>query len=159
MIPRTSSENRIYLPMALCDNDVIAGDTIILPEAGLYHFGVLNSLFHMAWMRVVCGRLELRYRYSSTLVYNNFIWPQPTDAQKQHIETCAQRVLDARAAHPGATLAALYDPGKLPANVRDAHHALDAAVEAAYGVNFGGDEEKITAHLFQLYAAATKTNA
>ena len=157
MIPRTSSENRIYLPMALYDSDVIAGDTIILPEAGLYHFGVLNSLFHMAWMRVVCGRLELRYRYSSTLAYNNFIWPQPSDAQKQHIETCAQRVLDARAAHPGATLAALYDPDKMPQNLRDAHHALDAAVEAAYGVNFGGDEEKITAHLFQLYAAATKT--
>ena len=89
------------------------------------------------------------------VVYNNFIWPQANDAQKQHIERCAQAVLDARAAHPGATLAQLYDPDKMPANLREAHHALDAAVEAAYGVNFNGDEERITAHLFQLYAQAT----
>ena len=160
LVPQVSSERRQYIPIGFMTPDVIASNLVfVIPDADLYHFGVLSSQCHNAWMRVVAGRLKSDYRYGGDLVYNNFIWPQPTDAQRQHIETCAQAVLDARAAHPGATLAQLYDPDKMPANLREAHHALDAAVETAYGVQFGGDEEKITAHLFQLYAAATKTNA
>lgn len=157
IIPLTSSEQRKYIPIGFMTPDVIASNLVfVVPDANLYHFGILSSLFHNAWMRRVCSRLKSDYRYSSNVVYNNFIWPNPNDAQKQHIEQCAQAVLDARAAHPGATLAALYDPDKMPANLRDAHRQLDAAVEAAYGVNFKGDEEKIVAHLFQLYAAATQ---
>ena len=157
LLPMTSSEHRFYLPIGYMDKiNVASNAAFVVPDATIYHFGILTSLVHNAWMRTVCGRLESRYRYSKEIVYNCFPWPNPTDAQKQHIEQCAQAVLDARAAHPGATLAQLYDPDKMPANLRAAHHALDAAVEAAYGVDFGGDEERITAHLFQLYAAATR---
>ncbi|MBR6975860.1 MAG: class I SAM-dependent DNA methyltransferase, partial [Ottowia sp.] len=156
LIPKVSSERRKYIPLGFIEPDTLCSDLVFLAaNASLYHFGVLHSQFHNAWVRTVCGRLKSDYRYSGSVVYNNFIWPQANDAQKQHIEQCAQAVLDARAAHPGATLAQLYDPDKMPANLRDAHHALDAAVEAAYGVNFEGDEEKIVAHLFQLYAQAT----
>ena len=103
-------------------------------------------------MRVVAGRLKSDYRYSVDLVYNTFPWPDPTEAQRTEIERLAQAVLDARDAHPGKSLADLYDPDKMPADLLAAHHALDAAVEAAYGVGFQGDEEKIVAHLFGLYA-------
>ena len=127
----------------------------MIPDADIYLFGILMSQFHNAWVRAVAGRFGPSLRYANTICYNTFPFPNPNDAQKQHIEHCAQAVLDARAAHPGATLAQLYDPDKMPANLREAHHALDAAVEAAYGVDFKGDEERITAHLFQLYAQAT----
>ena len=103
-------------------------------------------------MAQVCGRLKSDFNYSNTIVYNNFIWPDPSPERRAAIERCAQGVLDARGAHPGATLAELYDPDKMPADLLAAHKALDAAVEAAYGVDFGGDEEKIVAHLFKLYA-------
>ena len=119
-------------------------------------------------MRVVAGRLKSDYSYGNTIVYNNFIWlgvtketiNQPVETlvpteQRSSIEQCAQAVLDAREAHPGATLADLYDPEKMPADLLTAHKALDAAVEAAYGVGFNGDEEKIVAHLFKLYAEIT----
>ena len=157
VIPEVSSERRFYVPLGFISPDVICSNKVrLIPDATLYHFGVLHSQFNNAWLRAVGGRLKSDYDYSIKIVYNNFIWPNPNDAQRQHIETCAQNVLDARAAHPGATLAQLYDPDKMPANLRAAHHALDAAVEAAYGVDFGGDEEKITAHLFQLSAADTR---
>ncbi|MBQ6657603.1 MAG: class I SAM-dependent DNA methyltransferase, partial [Ottowia sp.] len=157
VIPEVSSERRFYVPLGFISSDIICSNKLrLIPDATLYHFGVLHSQFNNAWLRAVGGRLKSDYDYSIKIVYNNFIWPQANDAQKQHIEQCAQAVLDARAAHPGATLAQLYDPEKMPANLREAHHALDAAVEAAYGVNFNGDEERITAHLFQLYAAATQ---
>lgn len=156
LIPKVSSERRFYIPLGFIEKDTLCSDLVFLAKnATLYHFGILHSQFHNAWVRTVCGRLKSDYRYSGGVVYNNFIWPTPNDAQKQHIEHCAKAVLDARAAHPGATLAQLYDPDKMPAELREAHHALDAAVEAAYGVNFEGDEEKIVAHLFQLYAQAT----
>ncbi len=107
-------------------------------------------------MRAVCGRLEMRYSYSNTIVYNNFVWPDPNDEQKSNIETCAKAVLDARNNHSYASLATLYDPDTMSTDLLKAHLELDAAVEAAYGVDFHGDEEKIVAHLFMLYDEATR---
>ncbi|MDY6112372.1 MAG: DNA methyltransferase, partial [Ellagibacter isourolithinifaciens] len=153
IIPRHSAERREYIPMGFLPADSLCGDSaLMIPNAALYHYGVLQSRFHNAWMRTVCGRLKSDYRYSAGVVYNNFVWPDPTESQRAEIEARAQAVLDARDAHPGKSLADLYDPDKMPADLLAAHHALDAAVEAAYGVGFQGDEEKIVAHLFELYA-------
>ena len=160
VIPSVSSERRRYVPMDICDPIVVATNLVsIVPGASMYQFGVLESQFHNAWMRAVAGRLESRYRYAPKTVYNTFPWPEPDDAQRARIEGCAQAVLDARAAHPDATLADMYDPDNdfLFADLMAAHAALDAAVEAAYGVDFGGDEERIVAHLFKLYAQKTAT--
>ena len=156
LIPKVSSERRRYIPLGFIEPNTLCSDLVFLAaNVTLYHFGVLHSQFHNAWVRTVCGRLKSDYRYSGGVVYNNFIWPQPSEAQRRQIETCAQAVLDARAEHPDATLARLYDPDNMPANLRAAHQRLDAAVEAAYGVDFGGDEERIVEHLFTLYAAAS----
>ena len=153
IIPRHSAERREYIPMGFLPADILCGDSaLMMPNATLYHYGVLQSQFHNAWMRTVCGRLKSDYRYSVGVVYNNFVWPDPTEAQRAEIEARAQAVLDARDVHPGKSLADLYDPDKMPADMLAAHHALDAAVEVAYGVGFQGDEEKIVAHLFGLYA-------
>jgi hypothetical protein len=135
----------------------------------LYIFGVLLSQFHNAWMRVVCGRIKSDYRYASDIVYNNFPWPGVTkDILAQPVEDCvpietrilienyAQAILDVRDAHDGKSLADLYDPEKIPSDLKAAHEKLDAAVEAAYGVNFDGDEEKIVAYLFKKYAELTE---
>ena len=139
-------------PDVLCSNKVK-----LIPDATLYHFGVLQSLFHHAWMRQVSGYMrDAGYNYSSGIVYNNFIWPDPTPRQRAEIETCAQAVLDARDNHPGKTLSILYDPDKMPTDLAAAHKALDVAVEAAYGVNYGGNEKLIVAHLFDLHAEKTK---
>lgn len=150
LVPRTSSERREYIPMGFIPADTIAGDTIILPGATVYHFGMLTSSMHMAWMRLLTGRLEMRYRYSPNLVYNTFPWPMPTEEQKALIEACAQAVLDARAQYPDCSLADLYDPLTMPAELRKAHRELDAAVEKAYGRKFKDDAERV-AHLFELY--------
>lgn len=125
----------------------------------LYHFGILTSSMHMAWVRHVCGRLESRYRYSKDIVYNNYPWPRAiTDKQREAIEKKARGVLDARAAHPGASLADLYDPITMPPDLRRAHQALDRAVDAAYAADdperkkkkFTSDAERV-AFLFELY--------
>ena len=155
-VPKVSSGRRQYVPMGFVTNGMIPGDMLFsISDAGLYEFGVLMSQTHNAWMRNVAGRLKSDYRYNNTIVYNNFIWPEPSSKQIATIENCAQKVLDARDAHPGQSLADLYDPDFMPADLRAAHRALDAAVEAAYGVDFNGDEEKIVAHLFKLYAEKT----
>ena len=154
-VPRTSSQRRRYLPIGFMNPDVIASDSLsIVHDADLFLFGVMQSQVHNAWMRAVAGRLKSDYRYSGNVVYNNFVWPEPSDAQRGEIERCARAVLDARAAHPDATLADMYDPDNdfLFPDLMAAHRALDAAVEDAYGVDFGGDEERIVAHLFALYA-------
>lgn len=152
-IPLTSSERRKYLPIGFFGAGTVPSNaTSVIPDATAYHFGVLESQFHSAWMRTVAGRLKSDYRYSGDIVYNNFVWPDPTPEQRAAIESCAQGVLNAREAHPGATLADLYDPDKMPTDLLSAHKELDAAVEAAYDVDFNGDEEKIVAHLFKLYA-------
>ena len=161
LIPKVSSERRRYIPMGFISPETFCSDLVFLaPNATLYHYGVLQSQFHNAWMRTVCGRLESRYRYSAGVVYNNFVWPDPTDAQRTEVERCAQAVLDARRPYEeaGSTLADMYDPDNdfLYPDLIAAHKALDAAVETAYDVDFNGDEEKIVAHLFKLYAEKIK---
>ena len=131
-IPKVSSENRRYIPIDYIPQKVIAGDKIfMMPNAGMYHFGVLTSNVHMAWMRAVCGRLEMRYSYSNTIVYNNFPWPNPTPDQKQKIEQTAQGILDARALYPNSSLADLYDRLTMPPELRKAHNQNNAAVMKA----------------------------
>ncbi len=157
LFPRTSSERRRYLPIGFLPADVIAGDTIILPEATLYHFGVLTSNVHNAWMRVVCGRMKSDYRYSSTLVYNNFPWPTPTEEQKAKIEQTAQAILDARALYPDSSLADLYDELTMPVELRKAHQDNDRAVMQAYGFNVKTmTESQCVAQLFKMYQELTK---
>ena len=151
--PRTSSENRAYIPIGFISASTIAANDIqMVPEAGMYEFGILSSAMHMAWMRVTCGRLESRYRYSAKLTYNTFPWPQTqTDQQKQAIENAAQAVLDVRAKFPNASLADLYDPLTMPADLTKAHQKLDATVDAAYAKRkFTGDGDRV-AFLFELY--------
>lgn len=154
-VPAVSSGRRRYVPMGFVDNGMVPGNKLyFVPHASVYDFGILMSQFHNAWMRVVAGRLKSDYNYANTIVYNNFVWPEPDAARHAEVERCAQAVLDARSSYEGCTLAEMYDPDNeflYPALVR-AHRALDAAVEAAYGVDFGGDEEMIVAHLFELYA-------
>ena len=142
-------------PFQAGTDELISVSLYYVSNGTLYDFGIMPSKFHNAWMRTVAGRLKSDYRYSNTIVYNNFVWPDPTPEQRAAIERRAQGVLDARDAHPDATLADLYDPNEMPADLLAAHKALDAAVEAAYGVDFNGNEEKIVAHLFKLYAEST----
>ncbi len=153
MVPSTSSERRRYVPIGFLPPDIIASNAAtIVPNATLYHFGVLISNVHMAWMRAVCGRLEMRYRYSGSVVYNNFPWPSPTDAQKQKIEQTAQAILDARALYPNASLADLYDELTMPPELRRAHQANDRAVMLAYGFDVKTTTEtSCVAELMKLY--------
>lgn len=154
IVPRVSSENRRYIPMGFMDKDVICSDSnIMIPEITLYHFGVLESNVHMAWMRTVCGRLKSDYRYSNTIVYNNFPWPNPTDEQKAKIEHTAQAILDARALYPDSSLADLYDELTMPVELRKAHQDNDRAVMEAYGfpVKSSFTESQCVAELFKLY--------
>ena len=155
IVPRTTSENRKYIPMDFVKRDIIVGDsTQIIPNATIYEFGVLESIVHMAWMRATCGRLGTGYIYSSSIVYNNFIWPNPTPKQKEKIEQTAQEVLDARKLYPDSTLADLYDPNTMPAELTKAHEKLDKTVKAAYGNKGFGNEEEIVKSLMKLYKEA-----
>jgi hypothetical protein len=159
-IPEVSSENRNYIPIAYVSRDVICANTVqFIPGATRFHFGVLTSAMHMTWMRTVCGRLKSDYRYSNTLVYNNFPWPAPTDAQKAKVEEAAKQVLAARARHLPprglATLADLYDPATMPPELVTAHADLDRAVERCYRAEkFHADRERVE-HLFSLYEKLT----
>ena len=156
IIPRHSSENRRYMPLGFMGVDVIASDsTLIIPNATLYHFGILTSNMHMAWMRVVCGRLEMRYRYSKDIVYNNFPWPTITPEQEAEISRTAQAILDARNLYPDCSLADLYDEVTMPVELRRAHQANDRAVMRAYGLPITTSESEAVAHLFKLYEQLT----
>jgi hypothetical protein len=157
-IPKVTSENRRYVPIEYLKSDIIAGDKLFqMPYASLYHFGVLTSNVHMAWMRAVCGRLEMRYSYSNTIVYNNFPWPNPTDEQKQRIEQAAKAILDARTLYPDSSLADLYDELTMPVELRRAHQENDRAVMAAYGFNVKTmTESQCVGELFKLYKQLTK---
>lgn len=157
VIPKVSSERRKYVPMGYLGNDTIAGDKLfIIPDAEIYHFGVLTSNVHMAWMRAVCGRLKSDYSYSINVVYNNFSWPEPTPAQKAKIEQTAQAILDARANHPESSLADLYDDLAMPPDLRKAHQANDWAVMQAYGLPVKGTTEAdCVAILMQRYQELT----
>lgn len=159
-LPEVSSERRPFIPIAYLGTDILCGNKLrLVKDATLYHFGVLTSGMHMAWMRTVSGRLEMRYQYSVKITYNNFPWPSPTPAQKQAIEECAQAVLDAREAHKGSTLADLYDPLTMPANLAQAHRTLDRAVEKAYTRDiFETDADRVT-FLFKLYEQLTSALA
>lgn len=158
-VPEVSSESREYIPMAMVSKDVIASNTVqFIPAATLYHFGILTSAMHMAWMRQVAGRLKSDYRYSNTIVYNNYPWPEKiADEPREKIETLAQAVLDERAKHQagGATLADLYDPVTMPPGLAKAHAALDRAVDRAYRSAPFPTERARVEHLFGLYQTLT----
>ena len=154
LVPRVSSERRRYAPIGFINAGIVASDAVqIIPNATLYHFGVLTSNVHMAWMRVVCGRLKSDYRYSKEQVYNTFPWPNPTEAQKAKIEQTAQDILDVRAKYSGTSLADLYDEVTMPVDLRKAHQDNDRAVMQAYGfpVKSTFTESQCVAELFKLY--------
>lgn len=170
LVPRHSSERREFIPMGYVEPDVICGDAnMCIPDATLFHFGILSSTQHNAWVRAVCGRLESRYRYSAAIVYNNFPWPfcaagagadaAQRDKARAAIEQAAQAVLDARAQFPGSSLADLYDPLTMPPALLKAHQKLDAAVDRAYEQaggprRYASDAERV-AFLFTLYQRIT----
>ena len=155
-IPRVSSERRKYIPMAFLKENGIAGDSLsIVHGANLYHFGILTSRVHMAWVRIVAGRLKSDYRYSGDSVYNNFVWPSPSGKQKTKIESAAQKILDVREKFPDSSLANLYDPLTMPEELLKAHKANDAAVCEAYGWPKDIGESDIVAELFRLYKNMT----
>ena len=153
LVPKVSSERRHYIPLGFMEPNTIVSDLVfIIPHGTIFHFGVLSSAMHMAWVRGVCGRLKSDYRYSAGIVYNNFPWPpNPTEKQQQAIDAAAQGVLNARAQYPESPLADLYDPLTMPIDLVQAHRKLDAAVDAAYARRkFSGDSDRL-AYLFELY--------
>ena len=157
IIPLHTSETRRYIPIAFMPASVIASNACsIVPDAGVFHFAMLSSAMHMAWVRQVCGRIKSDFRYSSTLVYNNYPWPQsPTEKQTATVEAKAQAVLDARKAFPDSSLADLYDPVCMPPRLTKAHTALDRAVDACYRDKpFHSDRERVE-FLFELYEKLT----
>ena len=153
-IPRVSSERRSYIPMGFVDSDTVISDSCYqLPEASIFDFGILESRVHMTWMRTVCGRLKSDYRYSRDLCYNTFPWPEATAKQKEQIGNLATNVLVAREMHPEMTLAELYDPDKMPDDLKKAHQELDLAVDHLYRKKgFESDEDRLQ-HLFKRYEA------
>lgn len=163
LIPRVSSERRFYIPIGFMPAGNIASDAVqIVPYATLYHFGVLTSSVHMAWTRMVCGRLKSDYRYSKDIVYNNFPWPSPTEAQRRKIEQVARNILDARERYPDSSLADLYDDTTMPAELRQAHRQNDCAVMQAYGFSLSLSEKEVTERILELYerlTQSTRTNA
>lgn len=154
IIPSVSSEKRRYVPMGFIHKGTFASNLVLLvPNATPYHFGILESNVHMAWMRVVCGRLKSDYRYSKDVVYNNFPWPSPTAEQAEKIATTAQGILDARSHYPDSSLADLYNPNLMPYDLLEAHRANDRAVMAAYGFATRMTETECVSRLFDLYSA------
>ena len=166
LVPATSSENRKYIPLGFVEPDYVASNAAsYIDAADKFCFGILESNVHMAWMRAVCGRLEMRYRYSNTIVYNNFPWCNPTTEQKAKIEKTAQGILDARALYPDCSLADLYDELTMPPELRKAHQENDKAVMEAYGFRIKDEqtgkfrwltESETVARLMQMYQELTK---
>ncbi len=157
IVPSASSERRKYIPLGFLGEDTISTNlNLIIPDATIYHFGILTSNVHMAWMRAVCGRLKSDYRYSKDVVYNNFPWPTLTDAQKAKIEQTAQAILDARALYPDCSLADLYDEIAMPPELRKAHQQNDRAVMQAYGFDVATTTEtSCVAELMRMYQKLT----
>jgi hypothetical protein len=153
LVPKVSSERRNYVPLGFLPSSVVAnGSSLVIPDANTFHFGVLSSEMHMAWMRQLCGRMKSDYQYSATIIYNNLPWPQDvSDAKRAAVEEAAQGVLDARAAHPDATLADLYDPLSAPAGLARAHAKLDRAVDRCYRSQPFASERNRVEYLFTLY--------
>lgn len=158
VVPKVSSERRRYIPMGFMTPDIMASDLVfIIPNASLFHLGVLTSNVHMSWMRAVCGRLKSDYRYSKDVVYNNFPWPTPTEEQKAKIERTAQAILDARALYPDSSLADLYDEVTMPPELRKAHQENDKAVMRAYGFDIKTTTEtSCVAELMRRYQELTE---
>ena len=160
VVPSVSSETREYVPILFVGQETVCTNLVFLiPNATLYHFGVLTSSVHNAWMRAVCGRLEMRYRYSKDIVYNNFPWPEADEALRAAVEEKAQAILDARAQFPGASLADLYDPLAMPPALRKAHAALDRLLLKAYALPADTPEPDIVRTLLARYAALATTKA
>ncbi|MDZ4098074.1 MAG: DNA methyltransferase, partial [Methylophilaceae bacterium] len=156
IVPKVSSERRIYAPIGFMESSTIVYNTVqFIPNVGLNIFGILHSIMHMSWLRAVGGRMKSDFQYSISIVYNNFPWPEPNPKQKAAIEDAAQGVLDARAVHPEASLADLYDPLTMPANLLKAHQMLDAAVDAAYGYKGAKTDAARVAFLFERYQQIT----
>ena len=157
IVPVVSSEKRKYVPIGFLTPDKMCSNQVnLIPNATLYHFGVLTSSVHNAWMRAVCGRLKSDYRYSKDIVYNNFPWPSATETDQSKIEQTAQAILDARALYPDSSLADLYDETLMPVELRKAHRENDRAVMAAYGFEPKMDESEIVARLFEMYETMVK---
>ncbi len=158
IIPRHSSETRRYIPFGFVQPQIVVNDAVqIIPDAKIYHFGIMMSNVHMAWTRAVCGRIKSDYRYSKDVVYNNFPWPTPTDTQKTKIEQTAQAILDARARYPESSLADLYDELTMPPELRKAHQDNDRAVMQAYGFSVRDmTESKCVAELMRMYQSLTE---
>jgi len=151
-IPEVSSERRHYIPIGYLPASTIVSNKIFtIPNATPFHFGILTSSVHMAWMRAVCGRMKSDYSYSNIVVYNNFPWPDTTAEHKANIGKLAQAVLDARASYPDSTLADLYDPVSMPLELKKAHAAIDKAVLRLYGFSNSMTEPDIVAALMGLY--------
>ncbi|TSA58320.1 MAG: class I SAM-dependent DNA methyltransferase [Methylophilaceae bacterium] len=156
LVPAHTGESRRYIPFGNMSSDYICSNAnFLIPNTTIYHFGILSSHMHMAWVRTVCGRLESRFRYSAGIVYNNFPWCDPSDKQKRVIEVAAQTVLDIRAKYKDSTLADLYDPLAMPSDLVTAHRALDKAVDAAYGKKSFSSEAERVAFLFLRYQELT----
>ena len=156
VIPRHSSERRKYIPIGFMNKDVIAGDaTTIVYNASLVDFAILESSVHTAWMKTIAGRLEMRYRYSSSIYYN-FPLPNLSEDNRKKLTETGQNILDARAKYPDSSLADLYDPLIMPVDLFKAHKANDKAVLQAYGLPTDSSESDIVAHLFKMYEKLTK---
>lgn len=157
VIPIISSETRKYIPMGYVnDGCIVPNSAFMINDAPLNLFAILTSNMHMAWVKMVCGKLESRIRYSAQLCYNTFPFPKISESKKQEIEQAAEEVLLVREEYPGKTLAELYDPDKMPQDLRDAHHRLDLIVESCYrDTPFANDEERLEC-LFKLYEKMTK---
>lgn len=157
VFPKVSSEKRKYIPIPFLNpNMIINGSSLLIPNANNYDFGILESSVHMDWMRMVAGRLEMRYQYSKELVYTNFPWPRPTNEQKSKVEKTAQDILNARKLYPDDSLADLYDPDTMPQELLKAHKANDEAVMKAYGFVPDMTESQIVAELFKMYEKLIK---
>ena len=157
VVPRVSSENRRYIPIGFFDKDSIVGDTCMaIPNGTIYHFGILTSAIHMAWIKYICGRLKSDFRYSKDIVYNNYPWPEnPNEMQIKTIEESAQNVLDTRLQFPNSSLADLYDPLTMPAELVKAHNELDKAVDLAYRSQPFTSEANRMVFLLELYEKYT----
>lgn len=157
IMPKVSSERRRYIPAGFMSPENLCSDLVfVIPDTTLYHFGILTSNVHMAWMRTVAGRLKSDYRYSKEIVYNNFPWPSPSSEQKAKIEQTAQEILDARALYPDSSLADLYDPLTMPPELRKAHDKNNIAVMRAYGFSTKMSEAECVAALMKMYQELTK---
>ena len=160
VVPRHSSENRRYIPIGYMNSDIICGDAnLLIPSAKMYDFGVLMSNVHNSWMRAIAGRIKSDYRYSASVVYNTFPWPNPTAEQKEKIEKTAQGILDARKIYPNSSLADLYDELTMPVELRKAHQENDKVVMEAYGFDWRKmTESDCVAELMKMYQKISQKN-